>query len=51
MKDVIAKRRSMKELYEDSLKVTLEDIVIASKHLYFDTTYVLRGEIGDENGN
>ena len=44
MKDLITNRRSMKELYEDSLKVKLEDIVIASNHLYFDTTYVLRGE-------
>ena len=35
----------MKELYEDALKVTLEDIVNASNHLYLDTTYVLRGEV------
>lgn len=44
LKDIITDRRSMKELYEDALKVTLEDIVNASNHLYLDTTYVLRGE-------
>lgn len=48
VKETITTRRNLKQLYEDSLKVTLEEIVSSSNHLTLDTTYVLKGESKNE---
>ena len=43
LKRKLTNRRTLFELYKDSLKVTLEDIGKIKDHLWLDTIYVLKG--------
>ena len=48
LKYYLTDRRTLEELYNDSLLVTLDDISKIKDHLWLDTIYVLKG-LGENN--